>query len=51
MFVSWCLEQAGVVVKGFPTYNTDLALNNGAKNYAVDKYNVQYGDIVIFNWD
>jgi len=51
MFVSWCLEQAGVVVKGFPSYNTDLALNNGARNYAVDKYNVQYGDIVIFNWD
>lgn len=51
MFVSFCLDKGGVEMKGFPTYNTDLALNNGGRNYAVDKYDVQYGDIVIFNWD
>ena len=51
MFVSWCLDKGGVKVDGFPTYNTDVALNNGARKYAVDKKKVRYGDIVIFNWD
>lgn len=51
MFVSYCLDKGGVKMPGFPTYNTDLALGNGAKKYAVDKYDVRYGDIVIFNWD
>lgn len=51
MFVSWCLAQGGVSMDGFPTQNTDLALGNGAKKYAVEKESVTYGDIVIFNWD
>lgn len=51
MFVSWCLNQGGVKMDGFPTYNTDVALNHGAKKYAIDKKKVRYGDIVIFNWD
>lgn len=51
MFVSWCLNQGGVKMDGFPSQNTDLALKNGAKKYAIDKYKVRYGDIVIFNWD
>lgn len=51
MFASWCLDQGGVVMDGFPTQNTDLALNGGARKYAVDIYDVRYGDIVIFNWD
>lgn len=51
MFVSWCLAQGGVEMDGFPSYNTDLALNNGARQYAIDEYDVQYGDIIIFNWD
>ena len=51
MFVSWCLDRGGVKMDGFPTYNTDVALSHGAKKYAVDKYNVRYGDIIIFNWD
>ena len=51
MFVSWCLDQGGVKMDGFPTQNTDLALNGGAKKYAVPIESVQYGDIVIFNWD
>ena len=36
---------------GFPTYNTDVALNKGGRKYAVNKKDVRYGDIVIFNWD
>ena len=51
MFASWCLDQGGVSMDGFPTQNTDLALNGGAIKYAVDRYDVQYGDVVIFNWD
>ncbi len=51
MFVSWCLNQGGVVMKGFPSANTDVALDGGAINYQVDKYSVQYGDIIIYNWD
>lgn len=51
MFVSWCLDKGGVKMDGFPTYNTDVALKNGAKRYAVDKKSVKYGDIIIFNWD
>ena len=51
MFVSWCLAQANVKVKGFPSQNTDLALNGGAKNYLVDKNQVKRGDILIFDWN
>jgi hypothetical protein len=51
MFASWCLDAGGVSMDGFPTQNTDLALNGGAIKYAVDRYDVQYGDVVIFNWD
>ena len=51
MFASYCLYFGGVKMDGFPTQNTDVALRNGAKKYAVDKYSVRYGDVVIFNWD
>ena len=52
MFVSWCLNQAGVVVKGFPTYNTDLAISGGAKNYLIsNKSQIKCGDILIFDWN
>jgi hypothetical protein len=51
MFASWCLDQGRVQMDGFPTQNTDLALNGGAKKYAVPIEDVRYGDIVIFNWD
>lgn len=50
-FVSYCLNKAGVVVKGFPTYNTDVALAGGARNYIVDKNQVRRGDILIFDWN
>ena len=51
MFTSWVLDRAGVYMKGFPSQNTDLALNGGARQYSVNKYNVQRGDVVIFNWN
>lgn len=52
MFVSWCLNQAGVKVPGFPSYNTDLAWNGGAKSRAVsNKNSIKYGDILIFDWN
>ena len=51
MFVSFCLDKARVEMDGFPTYNTDLALNGGARKYEVDKYDVRYGDIIIFDWN
>lgn len=52
MFVSWVLNQAGVVVKGFPSQNTDVALNGGARNYLVsNKNNIKRGDILIFDWN
>ena len=51
MFVSWVLNKAGIVVKGFPSQNTDLALNGGAKNYLVDRNSIQRGDILIFDWN
>lgn len=51
MFVSWCLDQAGQAVPGFPTYNTDLALGGGARSLCVDRYDIQRGDILIFDWN
>lgn len=51
MFVSWCLNQGGVKVPGFPTYNTDLAWNGGAKTRGVAKASIRYGDILIFDWN
>lgn len=52
IFVSWVLNQANVVVKGFPSQNTDLALDGGARNYLVsDKNQIRRGDILIFDWN
>lgn len=51
MFVSWVLNQAGVKVPGFPSQNTDLALNGGARNLCVDKSQMRRGDILIFDWN
>lgn len=51
MFVSWCLNQAGVEMPGFPSYNTDVTLNTGGSDFAVDIQDVRYGDIVIFDWN
>lgn len=52
MFASWCLDQGGVEMDGFPTQNTDEALKGGARKYNIDNFtDVQYGDVIIFNWN
>lgn len=51
LYVSWCLDQGGVWMDGSPTYNTNLAYNNGGWQYEVNKYDVQYADIVQFDWN
>lgn len=50
IFVSWCLDQAGVEVPGFPSYNTDVSWSK-AKVLGVNKYDAKPGDIVIFDWN
>lgn len=50
IFVSWCLDQAGVEVPGFPSYNTDYSWSK-AKSLGVDVYDAKPGDIVIFDWN
>lgn len=51
MYVSWVLDQGKVKVPGFPSQNTDLALNGGAKNLLVDRTAIKRGDILIFDWN
>ncbi len=51
MWVSMMLNKAGVKCPGFPTYNTDLAWNGGAKSRAIDKAAIKRGDILIFDWN
>lgn len=51
LFVSWCLDQAGQDCPGFPTYNTDLAIANGASSRLVDPYDAEPGDVLIFDWN
>lgn len=49
MFVSWVLDQAGQKVAGFPSQNTDVALNGGARKLCVDRNSIRKGDILIFD--
>ena len=51
MWVSMILDKAKVKCPGFPTYNTDIAWNGGAKSRAVAKENIRRGDILIFDWN
>lgn len=51
MFVSWVLAHAGVRCAGFPSQNTDVALNNGARAHLVNKSQIRRGDILIFDWN
>lgn len=51
MYVSWVLYHAGVRCSGFPSQNTDVALNNGARAHLVDKSAIRRGDILIFDWN
>ena len=51
MWVSMILDKAGVRCAGFPSQNTDVALNNGARAHLVDKSQIRRGDVLIFDWD
>ena len=51
MWVSMILDKANVKCPGFPSQNTDLAWNGGAKTRAVSKDQIQRGDILIFDWN
>lgn len=51
MFVSWCLDQAGVECEGFPSYNTDNTISRVPASMVVSKYDLRPGDIVIWDWD
>ena len=51
MWVSMILDKAGVRCAGFPSQNTDVALNNGARAHLVDKSQIRRGDVLIFDWN
>ena len=51
MWVSMILDKAQVKVPGFPSQNTDVAWNGGAKSKSVDKNSIRRGDILIFDWN
>lgn len=51
MFVSWVLYHAGVRCAGFPSQNTDVALNGGARAHLVDRSQIRRGDVLIFDWN
>jgi len=51
MFVSWVLYHAGVRCAGFPSQNTDVALEGGAAAHLVDKSQILRGDVLIFDWN
>ena len=51
MWVSMILDKAKVRCAGFPSQNTDVALNNGARAHLVDKSQIRRGDILIFDWN
>lgn len=51
MYVSWVLYHAGVRCAGFPSQNTDVALNGGARAHLVDKSQIRRGDVLIFDWN
>lgn len=51
MWVSMIMDKAGVKCPGFPSQNTDVAWNGGAKSRAVDKSGIRRGDVLIFDWN
>lgn len=51
MWVSMIMDKADVKCPGFPSQNTDLAWNGGAKSRAIDKAAIRRGDILIFDWN
>lgn len=51
MWVSMVMDMAKVTCPGFPSQNTDIAWNGGAKTRAIAKENIRRGDILIFDWN
>lgn len=51
LFVSWCLDQAGVSSPGFPSYNCDLTVSKAGGTILADKRAAQPGDVAIFDWN
>ena len=51
MWVSMIMDKAGVKCPGFPSQNTDVAYNGGARKNEVAKSNIKRGDILIFDWN
>lgn len=51
MWVSMIMDKADVKCPGFPSQNTDVAWNGGAKKNAVAKASIRRGDILIFDWN
>lgn len=49
LFVSWVLAKAGVVSRGFPSYNTDLVLYYLPKTVPYEQ--TMPGDLVIWDWN
>ena len=49
IFVSWVLNQAGVVTPGYPSYNTDITL--AANPSLVYREDALPGDIIIWDWN
>lgn len=51
MFVSWCLDRAGIKAHGFPTASC-VTIDNATKSQQLgNKRNAKAGDIVLFDWD
>ena len=51
IFVSWCLNQAGVECPGFPSYNTNIVIRHAGDAILDNIYDAQPGDVIIFDWD
>ena len=51
IFVSWCLDQAGVECSGFPSYNTNIVIRNAGNAILDNIYDAQPGDVIIFDWN
>lgn len=52
MFVSWCLDKAGVTCAGFPGAYCPTALETARRaGRVVAKDTAQSGDVVFFDWD
>ena len=51
MYVSWVLDHANVQMDGAPSANTNELYPDGGYRYEVNPYDVERGDIVIYDWN